>query len=245
MSNTAFDEDVRRHGGYCYTQTNLLSCRFAHQKTIDLITGTGMLQGRSVIDVGCGDGFFTDLIYRSGHPHSILGVDIAAEAIVRARERTAPLQSNRIRFEVGDAHKLPYADDSFEVALFNGMLHHLEDPFTAIEEGLRLAPYVVIFEPNGNNPGLKLIEKLSPYHLSHREKSYTYGCLRSWIEQAGGRVLKMTRAGFVPYFWPDSAASVMKFLEPLVEKVPVLNVFGPAYCVISIARQATFPPNCH
>jgi hypothetical protein len=105
-----------------------------------------------------------------------------------------------------------------------------------IREAFRLAPEVLIHEPNGNNFGLKIIEKTSRYHREHHEKSYSSRRLRRWVEEAGGEVVSQRFAGFVPMFCPDWLARLMKGAEPLLERLPLLNALGCAVYVL-VARR--------
>ncbi|MEA3186211.1 MAG: hypothetical protein QOD99_41 [Chthoniobacter sp.] len=206
----------------------------ATQRTTDVILETGCLNGRNVIDLGCGDGFFTIRFWDAAKPKTMLGIDGAASAIDVAKKSCG---ARAIRFEVGNAHQLPLPDDSFDVALVQSVLHHDDDPQGIIREAFRLARAVVIHEPNGNNPFLKVIEKASPYHREHHETSYTTTQMTRWIERAGGSVIQKRFAGFVAMFCPDWIARIMKLFEPVIERVPKLNAFGCAVYVI-VARRA-------
>jgi hypothetical protein len=183
--------------------------------------------------MGCGDGFYTFRFWDHGKPRSMVGVDAAEKAIEIANRKKG---SRPITFAVGDAHHLPYPDDTFDLVLIQSILHHDDHPLDMIREAFRLAPEILIHEPNGNNPGLKVIEKVSRYHREHGEKSYTSSRLTRWIEQAGGRVVERRFAGFVPMFCPDWVARATKAVEPIVENVPVLNKLGCAVYVV-VARR--------
>jgi hypothetical protein len=123
------------------------------------------------------------------------------------------------------------------VALVQSVLHHDDTPVDLIREAFRLAPQIVIHEPNGNNLGLKIIEKASRYHREHHEKSYTSRQLRRWIEEAGGQVVYWQFAGFVPMFCPDPLARLMKAVEPLVERTPGLKALACSVSVVVAKRR--------
>ena len=71
----------------------------------------------AVLDIGCGAGRTTFGLYEAGY-HGVTGFDLSNTMIEAARtiagERGLP-----IRFDVGDAASLPYADASFDGALFS------------------------------------------------------------------------------------------------------------------------------
>lgn len=228
-----FDQDAGSYGGYLYTTRNQLSSRLATQRTTKAVLATDCFKGRSVLDMGCGDGFFSLQLWDSGSPHTLIGIDAAEQAIKIANVKK---QQRPIQFIVGNAHHLPWPDNSFDIVLIQSILHHDDDPQDMIREAFRLAPEILIHEPNGNNFGLKIIEKISRYHREHREKSYTSIQLKRWIKKVGGKVIYRKFAGFVPMFCTDVLARVMKLIEPIIEQVPLLNAYGCAVVVLRATR---------
>ena len=230
----AFEKDAAARGGYVYTANKRLSCRLATGRSLDTILEAGRLTGRSVLDMGCGDGHYTIRYWDQGRPRSLTGVDAAVAAIRVACEQR---QARPIRFEVADVHVLPFADNSFDLALVQSILHHDDRPADIVREAFRVAPVILIHEPNGNNLGLKMIEKTSRYHREHGEKSYSPRSIVRWVEQAGGAVQRRRYAGFVPMFCPDWLARAMKIVEPLLESTPGLRALGCAVFVLVATRK--------
>ena len=230
-----FNRDAMHHDGYLDTLGDRLSSRLATQRLKDILLETGCFTGRSVLDIGCGDGHHTIYFWDHGGPKQIVGVDAAANAVAVA---TAKKQDRPIQFVAGDMHRIPYADNSFDVALLQGVLHHDDDPLAALREAFRIAPTVLILEPNGNNMGLKIIERTSRYHREHRERSYSSRRLTRWIAQVGGRVVYKRYAGLVPMFCPDWLARTVKAVEPVVEGLPVVRDLGCAVIVLVARREA-------
>jgi SAM-dependent methyltransferase len=230
-----FDRDAARHSGYLYTATSKLSSRLATQRSTEAILAAGRFTGRSVLDVGCGDGFYSNRFWDAAAPKSWVGVDPAENAIQVANANRG---DRPIRFEVGDAHHLAYPDNSFDLALVQSILHHDSDPQQTLREAFRVAPEVLIHEPNGNNAGLKIIQVASRYHREHGEKSYTTRRMRQWVEVAGGRVVDLRFAGFVPMFSPDVMAKTMKRLEPLLERTPGFRAMACSVYVMVAVRSS-------
>ena len=228
-----FDRDALSHGSYVYTNGTCLSSRLATQRSAKVILELGRFEGRSVLDIGCGDGFYSFRFWDDGQPRVLMGVDAARQATDAANRNK---QHRRIHFVVGNAHSLPYSDDSFDLVLIQSILHHDDDPQGILREAFRLAPEILIHEPNGYNLGLKIIERTSPYHREHGEKSYTARQMIRWVEQVGGRVLRQKFAGFVPMFCPDWLARTMKSVEPAIERTPILRSLGCAVYVL-VARR--------
>lgn len=225
-----FDADVATRGGYAYTTDPSLSSRLANRRLTDAVLAVASFRGRRVIDVGCGDGTYTLELVSRGGAREAQGVDPAAEAIRVARERAGAAP---VSFAEASADALPHPDDAFDVAHLRGVLHHLERPRDALAEALRVAPEVVVVEPNGYNPGLKMLERVSRYHREHGERSYMPRTLDRWVRELGAHVAASTFAGFVPMFSPDPVARATKRLERLVEAVP--GVRGGA-CAVYVFR---------
>jgi SAM-dependent methyltransferase len=70
--------------------------------------------GESVLDVGTGSGGLALLAARAGA--RVTGIDVAEDGIERARARAAEAELD-VRFDVGDAQALPYANAAFDVVV--------------------------------------------------------------------------------------------------------------------------------
>lgn len=228
-----FDHDAQEKGGYVYTIGMQLSSRLATNRTIDIIMETDRFKDRNILDMGCGDGYYTVRFWDQGKPQRLVGVDAAQQAINVANEKK---MDRPIQFLVGDAHHLPWPDNSFDMVMIQSILHHDDHPEDMIREAFRLAPEILIHEPNGNNLGLKIIEKVSPYHRLHGEKSYNSYQFNRWISRNGGKIVYRKFAGFVPMFCPDHIALLTKRIEPVIESVPLVKDLACSVVVI-VARR--------
>jgi SAM-dependent methyltransferase len=99
----------------------------------------GFLCGKRVIDVGCGHGNFAHALLRAG-AESVVGVDFGAASIayaIQARDRLG-MDPQRLTFVEGSAYALPVPDGEFDVAIQNGVFHHLDDEDAAYREVARV-----------------------------------------------------------------------------------------------------------
>lgn len=82
--------------------------------------------GEQILDVGCGTGKLTRRLATAAAaaPGSlVIGVDAAPRMIAVARHKAAALAN--IRFDVGVAEQLPYADARFDAAVSTFFFHHV------------------------------------------------------------------------------------------------------------------------
>jgi ubiquinone/menaquinone biosynthesis C-methylase UbiE len=232
-----FNQDVEINDGYYYTATERLSCKLANQRLSDAVTEMANLEGKRVIDVGCGDGTYTIKLLAS-QPDYLLGVDAAASAINCGLKKIES-GSGEIDFCVKDIYKLDELKEKFDVAIVRGVLHHLDQVEEAIGSISKVAKEIIVIEPNGYNPVLKILEKTSRYHMEHDEKSYFPHQLDNWFNNVGGKVLRSSYCGLVPMFCPDWMAQIFKLIEPFVEKMPLLRQLG---CAVYV-QKIVFPGN--
>lgn len=87
--------------------------------------------GRRLLEVGCGMG--TDLLQFARGGARVTGVDLTPRSIEISRHHLK-LYGQSGDFALTDAEKLPFADESFDVAYSNGVLHHTPDTGAAVRE---------------------------------------------------------------------------------------------------------------
>jgi len=229
--NNIFDLDVALKGGYQYTTNNKLSSYLANQRqtqaTIDMVK----LSGRQVIDVGCGDGTYTNEIFVKCHPKKMVGFDLSRKAIAVASKRYSG--NKNLHFFHGDVYSLP-KQERFDCAILRGVLHHVDDPKRALAAIACVCDEMFIIEPNGYNPILKLIEKISLYHRVHKERSYPLFKLKKWLSSVGFNVVSCGYVGLVPFFCPDIIARLLKKLEPFFEN---LFLFKTIICGVYVIHS--------
>lgn len=87
------------------------------------------------LDVGCGNGAFTQLIADRCAPASVQGIDPAEGQLVYARARPA---ARVAEFRQGDAMALPFPDAAFDVAVMPLVIFFVPDPALGVAEMARV-----------------------------------------------------------------------------------------------------------
>lgn len=232
-----FNDDAKNHSGYLYTSDQIYSAKIATKKQTEeivLLIKKFFPKKIKILDIGCGDGKHTTELLKLISPNLIIGVDPAKEAIKVAKERITNLYAGKLKFRVGDIYNLEkiFKKGQFDLAILRGVLHHLSDPLNAIQHISKIFPSVIVIEANGYNPILKIIEKVSPYHRDHEEKSYWPPSLNRWFAQYGYKIKSERHFGIVPYFCPRNLAKFLKFVEPFFENIPLFNKLYTACNII-------------
>lgn len=128
----------------------------------------GDVNGRKVLDYGCGHGMAAVVLARRGAVVS--GFDLSHAYVVEAARRA---EANQVRadFVQADAHRLPFADAAFDAVWGSAILHHL-DLAIAVRElhrVMRPGGAAVFCEPWGENPILRWARR----RLHYEGKSHT------------------------------------------------------------------------
>ena len=85
----------------------------------------------SVLEIGCGNGNGTKLIRKFFHPSHITAVDLD-QRMIQIAHRT--IHDETITFQVMDASRLDFPNDSFDAIFDFGIIHHIPNWKDCIEE---------------------------------------------------------------------------------------------------------------
>jgi SAM-dependent methyltransferase len=126
------EPQIRFEDGAAYERMMGVWSRLAGATFLDWLAPASGLRW---IDVGCGNGAFTELIVERCAPVEVQGIDPseAQLAFARGRPRTRMAQ-----FSQGDATALPFADASFDAAVMALVLFFVPDPARGLAEMLRV-----------------------------------------------------------------------------------------------------------
>jgi SAM-dependent methyltransferase len=174
-------------------------------------------EGALVLDVGCGNGFFTSHL-----PEGVraVGIDLSG---VMLRLNPNP------RLAQASALVLPLADGAFDTVFCSNLLHHLPDPQEAVREMGRVSRrFVVLSEPNRNNPGMMLLGLLR--RAERGTLKYTTRYLRQLAAGAGLQVRSCRALGMV---FPNVTPTSLLPLFQLLDGIPRLGAY-----ILMVAEKA-------
>jgi SAM-dependent methyltransferase len=153
---------------------------------------SGFPRAQSIVEVGCGKGHFCRWFHALGC--AVVGLDSSPVMLAEARLR------NGVRYIEGDAHQLPFADQTFDVAALITMLEFVADPPRVLREAARVSRQGLLL-------GVLNRRSLLAWHYRHSGKPlwrearfFTVGELKRLILDASGERLVSVR--WSTTLWP-------------------------------------------
>jgi ubiquinone/menaquinone biosynthesis C-methylase UbiE len=92
-------------------------------------------KGLKWLDVGCGNGAFTERLISRCAPAEVIAIDPSQEQLAFASTRLGTKLAN---FQIGDAQTLPFTDGVFDAAVMALVITFVPDPTKAIAEMARV-----------------------------------------------------------------------------------------------------------
>ena len=90
----------------------------------------------TIIDLGSGTGYLAIEIAKKAPGLKVYGIDLSKEMIRIARRHSKGIRN--VRFEFGNAAKLPFKDESIDFIVSTGSLHHWKKPAKVFDECYRV-----------------------------------------------------------------------------------------------------------
>lgn len=184
----------------------------------------GNLDGKRVLDLGCGVG--RNGLQLAQYAEEVVGYDISEVGVAKANEFARQLGILNFHAELNNFSEVQ--EDAFDIILCVNMLHHTPEPHTvlsSINKALRKGGQLIIMENNPLNPLFPLFFLLIGQVRSHLTKQYlmvnrfTLGKL---ITTAGMTVKKVQRYGFLPTLLYNYSLK-FKNLNEILNRIPVIN----------------------
>jgi SAM-dependent methyltransferase len=182
--------------------------RSGQERRLQLIRRYVPLEGKWILDVGCGIGTYVKR-FRDFSPH-VYGIDVSAK---RLADSTMP----NLVAAAGEA--LPFGETTFDVLVFNEVIEHVKDDRQTIEDALRvLRPggHIVIYAPN----------RLYPFetHGVFIRGRYKFGNIPLVNYLPNG-----LRDRLVPHARAYTAGDILRLIEGLPVRVVVRSYVYPGF----------------
>ena len=102
------------------------------------------LEPKSILDVGCGEGFTLERLKKKKIGKQLSGIDFLETAIKIGKKERPHLD-----LSVGNIYDIPFKENSFDLVICSEVLEHIDDPMRGLKELKRVTKkYVVLSVPN-------------------------------------------------------------------------------------------------
>jgi SAM-dependent methyltransferase len=197
---------------------------------------SGHLQpGMRVLELGCGTGYFTRELARSGA--NIVAIDVSPELLEIAR---ANCSAPNVQYQIQNAYSLSYAEAVFDSIVGSSVLHHLEikEALRNIYRVLKPAGTIYFTEPNMLNPQIA-IQKNVPWIKrklgdSPDETAFFRWPLQRLLAQTGYRDIQIDPFDFLHPRTPVPLIEQMNAVGRFLENVPVVSEFAGSLYISAI-----------
>lgn len=190
------------------------------------------------LDVGCAEGLYIKLLSPSIDSKDFynVGLDIAKNYLIKTKK-----EAPNALLVLGDAHHLPFKENSFDLVLCSEVLEHALSPRLVLKEILRVSRKYVLLTVAGENlfhffaRKLGLVKKEDPYACfghGHIHEMKISEIAVSWARQLSYKCLHFTVTCYFPIsFLRKHKASaliipMLRTADKILGKIPIIKEFG-------------------
>ena len=195
------------------------------------------VEGLQVLDVGTGTGRAALALARRGA--RVTGLDASAEMLRVARQHAAA-DGVEIRFEVADAHALPFPDRSFRAAVSLRVIMHTPDWRRCLAELCRVAADRIVFDypALASVAGLHALGRHVGHVLNDRVEAYRVfrgRAIGAAVAAQGFRVAAVHRHFVLPIALHKAVGSrrFTERIEAILAAAGLLRLFGSPVTVLA------------
>ena len=197
--------------------------------------GSHLKPGMTILELGCGAGYFAKELARSGA--EIVAIDVSIDLLEIAK---ANCSASNVRYEIQDACALTYPGATFDSVVGSSVLHHLEIKAALHEIHRVLKPGGTIYftEPNMLNPQIALQKNI--LWIKRRlgdtpdETAFFRWPLRRLHERTGYRDVRVDPFDFLHPKTPELLIRRVTMLGSFLENLPVISEFAGSLYIRAI-----------
>jgi ubiquinone/menaquinone biosynthesis C-methylase UbiE len=200
------------------------------KRRVEMLTSS-ITQNMIVLELGCGTGYFTKEIAKTGA--HVVAIDISEDLINIAKKE---VKDGNVEFIIENAYATKFANDSFDAVVGSSVLHHLDIDKAFIEMYRLLKPggMMLFTEPNMLNPQIAL-QKNIPYLKRKLGDSPDETAFFRWSLYKKFRKCKFNNIKIIPFDFlhPSIPAGMIKMITAIglfFEKLPIFReIAGSLY----------------
>ena len=210
----------------------------------------GYFVGETLVDVGCGGGRFLQYFKCKKNIKFCVGLDLWKNQ-VHSTKRRFKKEGVDAHLIICDAQRMPFADNTFDIAFSTDMIEHLPDTAKGVKDIVRVSKdKVVICAPNKLNPvDMSRVAEIFGAHVPPEIEEYvTRFQLDKMLQNSGidKETIVLAERSFLPIGWlfvnrktllPMSLVRFSVFVEGFLERTPLIK--HTAGVVVSCSRKTS------
>ena len=174
----------------------------------------GKIKGKKILDIGCGSG--RNMKWLESVGATVTGVDLSPELVKATRKLGLDVVE-------GDATKLPFKDNTFDVVYSLGVVEHFEETEKAVKEHVRVCKKggtIAVVVPNKLSPFFfieplyHLLQGTNKYGMQANGKKFSKRKLMEMLENAGMKDVQIR-----PYYGSVFMLGTGKYNEGLAKAI--------------------------
>lgn len=146
------------------------------------------MAGHTLLDVGSGAGTLTCDLAKRLAPGKVTAFEMEEAALQLTRDAVQEASITNVSFVVGDAHQMPFEDNSFDIVHAHQVLQHVHDPVQVLREMRRVCKPGGIVAVRDSDYGGFVWQPASP-QLTHWMSLYQQASRANGGEPNAGRYL--------------------------------------------------------
>jgi ubiquinone/menaquinone biosynthesis C-methylase UbiE len=191
--------------------------------------------GKVALDYCCGTG--GGAIEMASYGAFAYGIDISDERIRSAKDHAAKIGfEDKVKYSIMDAEKMDFSDDTFDVILCSGVLHHLdlENAYRELFRVLKPSGKIICNEPLVYNPIINIYRRLTP-HLRTAWEIHHILTLRD-INKAGTyfsnisikyyHLISIFAVPFQKSIFGNVVLSILEIIDSIILRIPFLQMLA-------------------
>ncbi len=194
---------------------------------------------KTLIDIGCGDGFLLSVVQKKFKNIELNGLDLSDKRLARTQKNVPSVVLHQSSID-----QLPFKDHQFDLVICSEVLEHLEDPIKALEKLWRITNHQLIITVPNNQPttNLECPHCLSSFYLSGHLHQINEEKLKKWAEVLPDAKVSSYRFHTIFSYnnktlkWPKLFRTLLdKFL---IHTEPLIGFTKANYLMVSITRTS-------
>jgi SAM-dependent methyltransferase len=185
-----------------------------------VLSALGPVEDKEILEIACGTGRFTAMLAERGA--DIIGLDISGPMLQQGRQKAQSVGvEDGLEFMRGDAGRLPFPDNSFDIVFAMRFFHLADTPETFLKEMCRVSREQIFFDTfNGSSS-----RSLYNWALPMGSRLYSGSEVHGLLDSAGLQLVNAEHDWVFPYGFyrkiPNSVASVFRTVDKAVHRTPL------------------------